>query len=101
MQLPESNRPPLLRVLAVTLSIALLAAAFGSEPGFAHGDVTPQAVGMTVKRSSDDLNKALATAMFELRESGELGKIFQKHGVGWTPLDAASGASALPAAVKP
>ncbi len=29
--------------------------------------------------------EALATGMAELRESGELAKIFLKHGVGWAP----------------
>ena len=53
--------------------------------------VSPQtswAVGMAVKKGSEDLSKALAAAMFELRESGELAKIFQKHVVGWVPVDA-------------
>lgn len=49
---------------------------------------TSWAVGMAVKSGSHDLSKALAAAMFVLRESGELAKIFQKHGVGWAPADA-------------
>ena len=62
---------------------------------------TSWAVGMAVKKGSEDLSKALVGAMMELRESGELAKIFEKHGVGWTPADTRAAEVAVPGMPKP
>ena len=61
---------------------------------FAASPQTSWAVGMAVKKGSEDLSKALSAAMVELRESGELAKIFQKHGVGWAPVEVPAAVSA-------
>ncbi len=78
-------------------NLAIMPAPFPASPQ------TSWAVGMAVKKGSDDLSKALAGAMVELRESGELARIFQKHGVGWAPADApVAGPTAQPnGAAKP
>jgi ABC-type amino acid transport substrate-binding protein len=75
-------------VAKANANLAVVNAPFPASPQ------TNWAVGMAVKRTSDDLSKALATAMAELRESGALAAIYQKHGVGWTPDTPAQPASA-------
>jgi ABC-type amino acid transport substrate-binding protein len=69
----RKNHPWRLAFYGAT-AVALLAMFVGSG--------TVWAVGMAAKRSSEDLSSALAVAMADLRESGELAKIFQKHVVG-------------------
>lgn len=66
-------------VAKANANLALVNAPFAASPQ------TSWAVGMAVNKGSDDLSQALAAAMAELRESGTLASIFQKHGVGWAP----------------
>jgi ABC-type amino acid transport substrate-binding protein len=42
------------------------------------------AVGMAVKRESTDLAWALQAAVNELATSGEMQRVFTRHGVAWT-----------------
>jgi ABC-type amino acid transport substrate-binding protein len=50
---------------------------------------TTWAVGMAVKRSSEDLADALGKALVTLRDNGELARIFARHGVGYTAAEVA------------
>ena len=63
--------------------------AIASAP-FPENSRTTWAVGMAVKRSSEDLANALTKALAALRDSGELGRIFAKHGVGYLATDVLS-----------
>ena len=61
-----------------------------ASASFPENSRTMWAVGMAVKRSSEDLANARTKALAALRDSGELGRIFAKHGVGYLATDVLS-----------
>ncbi|MEN9558903.1 MAG: hypothetical protein RLZZ502_114 [Pseudomonadota bacterium] len=56
-----------------------------SPPPFPENPKHKSPIGMAVKKASKDLADALSLAIKELKDAGELQKIFARHGVTWIP----------------